>query len=143
LLVDAHLTRPRLHDALGLTNAMGLTSLLADPAGALEAAVQPVEAVSGLRVLTAGPATDQPLSANAPAAQQALEAMRERAQVVVIDGPPVLAGADAVMLAAQADGVLLVLRGGKTRAEQAAEAVELLTRAGGSVWGTVINVGRG
>jgi len=141
LLVDAYLARPGLHEELRLTNEVGLTSLLAEPTCSLEVAIQPVEAAPGLHALTAGPATERPLSATAPAVRLALEAMKATAQVVIVNGPPVLAGADAVMLAAQADGVLLVLHGGKTRAAQAAEAIELLTRAGGSVWGAVLNLG--
>ena len=143
LLVDAYLARPGLHEELGLTNEVGLTSLLAEPTCSLEAAIQPIEAAPGLHALTAGPATERPLSATAPAVRLALEAMKATAQVVIVNGPPVLAGADAVMLATQADGVLLVLHGGKTRAAQAAEAIELLTRAGGSVWGAVLNLGDG
>jgi len=142
LLVDAYLARPRLHKELGLTNEVGLTSLLTEPTCSLEAVTQPIEAVPGLHVLTAGPATERALSATAPAVRQALEAMKATAQVIIVNGPPVLAGADAVMLAAQADGVLLVLRGGKTRAEQAAETIELLTMAGGLMWGAVLNLGR-
>jgi Mrp family chromosome partitioning ATPase len=142
LLVDAYLARPRLHEELGLEDAVGLTGLLSEPTRSLEAVIQPIEAVPGLHALTAGPATKQSLAATAPAVRQALEAMRETAQVVIVNGPPVLAGADAVMLAAQADGVLLVLRGGRTRAEQAAGALELLTNAGASVWGVVLNLGR-
>jgi succinoglycan biosynthesis transport protein ExoP len=141
LLVDAYLARPSLHEELGLTNEVGLTSLLAEPTCSLEAMIQPIEAAPGLHTLTAGPATERPLSATAPAVRQALEAIKATAQVVIVNGPPVLAGADAVMLAAQADGLLLVLHGGKTRAAQAAEAIELLTRAGGSVWGAVLNLG--
>jgi Mrp family chromosome partitioning ATPase len=142
LLVDAYLARPSLHEKLGLANEVGLTSLLAEPTYSLEAAIQPIEAVPGLHALTVGPATERSLSATVPAVRQALEAMRATVQVVIVNGPPVLARADAVMLAAQADGVLLVLRGGKTRAEQAAEAIELLTRAGGSVWGAILNLRR-
>jgi len=142
LLVDAYLARPRVHKELGLANDVGLTGLLAEPACSLEAAIQPIEAVPGLHALTAGPKTERPLSSTAPSVRQALEAMKKTAQVVIVNGPPVLAGADAVMLAAQADGVLMVLRGGKTRAEQAAEAIELLAKAGASVWGVVLNLGR-
>jgi Mrp family chromosome partitioning ATPase/capsular polysaccharide biosynthesis protein len=141
LVVDAYLVRPRLHEELGLTNEVGLTSLLAEPAHSFEAVIQPIKAVPGLHVLTAGPATERPLSATAPAVRQTLKAMRATAQVVIVNGPPVLAGADAIMLATQADGVLLVLRGGKTRAEQATEAIELLNMAGGLVWGAILNLG--
>jgi Mrp family chromosome partitioning ATPase/capsular polysaccharide biosynthesis protein len=142
LLVDAYLAKSRLHEELGLTNEVGLTSLLAEPTCSLEAVLQPIETVPGLRALTAGPATARSLAATTPAVRQALEAMRATAQVVIVNGPPVLADADAVMLAAQADGVLLVLRGGNTRTEQAAEAIQLLTMAGGSVWGAILNLGQ-
>lgn len=59
--------------------------------------------------------------------------------MVVIDSPPVLPVADAVMLAGQVDRILLVLENGKTHRSAAAQAVERLTSAGGRILGAVLN----
>jgi capsular polysaccharide biosynthesis protein/Mrp family chromosome partitioning ATPase len=141
LLVDAYTAHPRLHTSLGLADAPGLTDLLGEPGHSLEEVIRPIEGVPGLSVLPVGSVAGQSLSATAPAVRQALEAMRGLAQVIVVAGPPVLAGADAVMLASQASGGLLVLRADRTRTEKAAEAVDLLNMAGGSLWGAVLNRG--
>jgi Mrp family chromosome partitioning ATPase len=58
---------------------------------------------------------------------------------VVVDGPPVLISAEACALAAAADGVILVVQSGRTKRPVLARSVELLSKAGARVFGTVLN----
>jgi capsular exopolysaccharide synthesis family protein len=67
-----------------------------------------------------------------------LKMLKEKADIVVIDAPPFLV-ADATILAARADGVLLVIRPGKTPMDTALFTVEQLKRAGAHVLGVVLN----
>ncbi|WP_407316538.1 CpsD/CapB family tyrosine-protein kinase [Isoptericola halotolerans] len=52
--------------------------------------------------------------------------LRERAEVIVIDAPPVLAAADATILGRYADGVVLIASAGRTDAAVLKEAAERL-----------------
>ena len=68
-----------------------------------------------------------------------LELARERANVVLIDAPPVLAVADCLPLCRYVDGVILVARFGITRRRSLIRAKEQLGRVGARVVGVVIN----
>ena len=57
---------------------------------------------------------------------------------VVVDGPPALATADSAMLAGAVEATVLLVRAGKTTADEVAAAVAALRAAGGNVLGTVL-----
>jgi non-specific protein-tyrosine kinase len=58
---------------------------------------------------------------------------------VVFDGPPVVESPEAGSLAAQVDGVVMVLHAGRIKRPVVTRAVELLRKNGGHVLGTVLN----
>jgi Mrp family chromosome partitioning ATPase len=68
-----------------------------------------------------------------------LDEIAEGYDVVVLDTPPVLVSADAVILAPLADDVLLVVRAGQTHREAVERAHQQLTDAGAHVLGAVLN----
>jgi succinoglycan biosynthesis transport protein ExoP len=70
---------------------------------------------------------------------EALAALRERFDYVVLDTPPVLAVADARLIAAKADVALMVSEWNKTPSRAAAAAVELLRSAGVNLAGVALN----
>jgi non-specific protein-tyrosine kinase len=73
-----------------------------------------------------------------------VEELRELADVVLFDSPPVLVVADSAILSSRVDGVLLVNDAGNTRRNAAQRAVEELHRVRAHVLGVVLNrlVGR-
>ncbi len=71
--------------------------------------------------------------------RQVLTAIRARFDMIVIDSPPVNMLADAALLGAAADGVILVVRSGKTQREAMSFAMDQLTAAKAPVIGTVLN----
>jgi Mrp family chromosome partitioning ATPase len=71
--------------------------------------------------------------------RQTLTALRGRFDMVVIDSPPVNILADAALLGAAADGVILVARAGKTQREALSFAMDQLTAARAPVIGTLLN----
>jgi Mrp family chromosome partitioning ATPase len=64
--------------------------------------------------------------------------LQETADVVIIDGPPLIV-ADAMVMAAKVDGVVLVVRPGHTRRSLAQAASEQIKLAGIKVVGVVLN----
>jgi Mrp family chromosome partitioning ATPase len=71
--------------------------------------------------------------------RQLLNELSDGYDVIVLDTPPVLVSADAVILAPLADDVLLVVRAGQTHRGAAERAHQQLTDAGGHVLGAVLN----
>ncbi len=68
-----------------------------------------------------------------------LDILREAADVVLFDAPPVLAITDATLLAARVDGVLLVVDAGATRRDLARRARAQLERVNARLLGVVLN----
>ncbi|MBN1641272.1 MAG: polysaccharide biosynthesis tyrosine autokinase, partial [Anaerolineae bacterium] len=138
LAVDADLRRPRLHEIFGVPGERGLTSALLN--GRLNGAVRAAGYEGRLALLPAGELPPNPAEVlGSQRLERVLGELRERADMVVIDSPPVLAVADAAVLAPQVDGVLLVVEAGRTRRGAARQAVERLGQVGARVIGVVLN----
>jgi Mrp family chromosome partitioning ATPase len=77
--------------------------------------------------------------------RQCFKDLRERYDVVICDGTPVIAVTDAAVVASQTDGTVLVVEAGETPKDVAAQAVQLLERAKANILGVVLNrvAGRG
>jgi hypothetical protein len=67
-----------------------------------------------------------------------LETLEDRADVVIVDGPPLIV-ADSVVMAAKVDGVLMVIRYSYTRRDSVKKSIENLERAGAKVLGIALN----
>jgi len=144
LLVDCDLRRPSLHTLFGLPNEAGLTSLML--AGTdLAAGSLPLQAtgVENLRLLTSGPLPPNPAELLASRRMsELLVLLAEQATYVLIDTPPIIAVADAAVPAARVDGVLLVVRAGKTRRDLALKARKMLDHVKANVVGVIITDAR-
>ena len=70
---------------------------------------------------------------------QFIEYVRQRYDRIIIDTPPITAVADAVILAAQADGVILVCHAFETRRGPARNAIEKIRESGANILGAVLN----
>jgi len=137
LLLDADFRRPYSHRLLGLPNRKGLADLFRDPT-LLPEVIQRVEDTS-IMVITTGEMPPNPSELLASERMgQILNQLKELADVVIIDTPPVILS-DSVILSAKVDGVLVVLRPGGTRIGAAQVMMEQLKRAGARVFGTVLN----
>ena len=136
VLVDCDLRRPSLHSMFGLPNNEGLTSLMLQESSRIP--VQKTE-VPGLLVLTSGPLPPRPADILGSKRMEAVIAqLREHADIVLFDTPPVNAVTDAAVLATKVDGVLLVFRAGSTKRDRAREARRLLEKVNANVVGVVL-----
>jgi capsular exopolysaccharide synthesis family protein len=138
ILVDADLRHPRAHTALGAANDAGLSSVLLGRT-ALPNAVQTIEEPP-LALLPAGPVPSNPSELLGSARMgMLLTHLRDAYDFVIVDTPPVLAVTDAVLLARDADGVILVVKGEHTPRALVRRARDRLTLAGTRVLGVVVN----
>ncbi|MCL9633588.1 CpsD/CapB family tyrosine-protein kinase [Bacillus zanthoxyli] len=138
LLIDADLRKPTAHYTFRLENHVGLTNVLTKQS-TLGQAIQGTE-VPDLFLLTSGPIPPNPaelLASNNMT--ELLKEMKQEFDMVIFDTPPVLAVADAQILANQVEGSILVVSSGKTDKEAALKAKELLLKANAKVLGAVLN----
>lgn len=138
LLIDADLRKPRVHAALGLDNAAGLTNCLVGNA-ALEESVRET-VVPNLHVLTAGPTPPNPAELlGGHRMAEILEKARERYGKVVLDTPPLVAVTDTCLLAPLVDGKFLVISVGKTSWRLIIRGKEALSAVGVEATGAILN----
>jgi capsular exopolysaccharide synthesis family protein len=138
LLVDADLRRPTLHSKLGLKSIGGLTACLTGAEGPDSVAVA-IPAIN-LTLIPSGSAPPNPADLlGSEQMRQLLERWKVEYDHVIIDTPPVLAVTDAVLMASQADVVMLVVRSAATKRNSLKRASELLRRASPRMAGTVTN----
>jgi tyrosine-protein kinase len=111
LIVDADLRNPTIAAYLKVDARVGLSDVLANQVP-LERAVQAV--AIGLDVLPSGPLPLNPSELLGSSQMAAvLRTLRSTYDFVLIDAPPVLEVTDAAVVAARADGVLVVVRQGR------------------------------
>ncbi|MGE2715275.1 polysaccharide biosynthesis tyrosine autokinase [Mycolicibacterium litorale] len=139
VLVDGDMRRPTLHKNLGLVQPVGFSTVLSGGAS-LEDALQETR-FPGLTVLTSGAIPPNPSELlGSLAAKKLLSEMRAQFDYVIVDSTPLLAVTDAAILAASADGVLIMARFGQTKREQLAHAVESLESVGAPLLGAVFTM---
>lgn len=139
LIIDADLRRPRVASTLGLDPAIGLTTALVGKTE-IHDAIQVHEA-SGLHVLASGAKPPNPTEIlQSKITQDLIKRLRSSYDMVIIDAPPLLPVADASVLAKLADGVIIVVRHGRTTKDQVNEAINRLGQVGGRLYGVVVNM---
>lgn len=138
ILLDTDMRRPRLHKAFGVSNEMGVSSLVVGE-GKLEDAIKSTE-VPNLFVLPCGPIPPNPAELlHTQAFKDLLVKLEGKYDKVLLDSPPIGAVADAVVLGTQVDGVLMVLKAGITHREVAKRAVRALNDVKARCFGAVLN----
>ncbi len=141
LLLDADLRRPSLADIFGLEQGIGLTNVLVGQI-AVDEAIQSWGS-KGPDVLASGGVPPNPTELLGGDKMQRLMAdLRSRYDKIIIDAPPLLPVADAVVASELADGVLFVIRHGKTSRATVVDAARTLHSVEARIVGTVLNMRR-
>ena len=139
LLIDADLRRPTVHHRFGLNGKVGLTSVLTGSV-ALADAVQVVPDLPSLEILASGPIPPFPTEMlSSDAMRRLLQEARGLYTHIVMDSPPLLSVTDSVVLAREADTVVLIVRHGKSTKHAVRRARDLLLRSGARLAGIALN----
>lgn len=139
VLVDGDMRRPTLAKYLDLVGTVGFSTVLSGRA-TLEEATQKTR-FPGLSVLASGAIPPNPSELlGSQSAKRLLCELRAQFDYVILDSTPLLAVTDAAILAASADGVLLVARYGETKRDQLVHAVGNLKDVGAPVLGAVFTM---
>ncbi|HVQ36875.1 MAG TPA: polysaccharide biosynthesis tyrosine autokinase [Pyrinomonadaceae bacterium] len=141
VIVDADMRRPRLRSIFGLSDRLGLSSILSsDATGADMLAMVTKDETTGLGVLTAGPVPPNPAELLGSEQMRLLLGVLEAEFThVVVDSPPISSFTDGVLISSMVDGVLLVVHGGKSSRHVVRRSRQLLQDVGAKIFGVVLN----
>jgi capsular exopolysaccharide synthesis family protein len=135
LVVEADLRRPRVAALLGARPGDGVSDIAM---GVTPAST--IQEVAGLAVIPAGTVTTDPQRALASEKfRSALLTLRKDYDLILIDTPPVLACADALLVAPLSAGVILVGSAGQVMQAEAAEARRRFQSVSTPIIGGVLN----
>lgn len=139
ILVDADLRLPTLHELFDVSNERGLTTMILEQQAVDEPPLLDV-GVENLRLMPSGPLPPNPADIlGSGRMERVIDVLRDRADIVLFDAPPVVVVTDAAVLGTKVDGVLLVVSAGRTRRDHAERAKELLERVHVRILGAVLN----
>lgn len=140
ILVDADLRSPSLHTLLGVKRSPGLSEVLSGD-HRVDLALQSTD-TPNLRLLSAGePVENATELLNSPNFRFVLEHLERSADCIILDTSPCNV-ADPLVVSSRMDGVVLVVRVGRTRRGTVRQAIEMLRRARARLVGTVYNGAR-
>jgi protein-tyrosine kinase len=138
LLVDADLRKPTIHELFELDVEEGLSDYLKKKAELPNLLVNP--GIPRLVILPGGkPTNNSSELLGAPRMESLIKEMKERYpdRFIIFDSPPLLTGADALVLSRYMDGIIIVVEAEKTKKDDLARIFELLKDR--PVIGTVFN----
>jgi succinoglycan biosynthesis transport protein ExoP len=138
LLVDGDFRKPKIHEYFNLPRKTGLSELILDKT--------PVDIcckatmLENLRVMTCGDVKDTlVLMTQMLMINELFDKITTIFDHIIIDCPPVMPVSEPVLLAKDMDGILLVVKAGKTQREIVKHTVDLLKGAGGNILGVILN----
>lgn len=139
IIVDADMRKPTLHKRFNLGKMRGLSSVLVG-VEKLENCIQPVSGQENLYALVCGPIPPNPAEMLASQKMADFIAyLRTQYDIIIIDAAPVLAVADAQIIAQIADGTILVAGYNQVKKDQLAEAKKRLDKVNAHILGVVMN----
>lgn len=138
VLVDTDLRRPSVARRFGAMEGIGLTDYLRGSSSVAE--VTQSVGIDGLDILASGQLPPNP--AELLESDRTRECFLELAELydyVIVDSPPILPVTDAMVAAQWADGVVVVVRAGKTRRSALDSVLTQLEAGNRTVFGVVLN----
>jgi succinoglycan biosynthesis transport protein ExoP len=138
LLIDADLRRPQLHSIFDVPRSPGLSDVLADDSRPGDALI-PLS-TPGLSLLTSGSEVASSTDVlDSERLRHLIDVFSQVFDVIVLDCPPVLAVADASIIASASSSVLFVVSCGHTSRDAAQLAIDRITSVQAQVVGVVLN----
>lgn len=138
LLVDCDLRKPSIHRYLGLPGEKGLVDCLLDDANISDLIMWP--GIEKFTVLSGGRSFGESAELlGSPRMKEVLADLKGRYpdRYVILDLPPILTGADALIFAPLVDAIVVVVQSGRTPAEDLRKALEHMPKE--KVLGVVLN----
>ncbi|MCG8514879.1 MAG: CpsD/CapB family tyrosine-protein kinase [Halanaerobiales bacterium] len=138
MIIDADLRKPMQHKFFDLTNFSGLSNILTGE-DSLEDELRET-GIEGVSLLSTGVIPPNPSELlSSKRMENLLEAASRKVDLVLIDAPPVMPVADAVILGSKVDGVVLVVASNRTHQQMLLKTRENLDRVNARIIGTIFN----
>lgn len=142
LLIDADMRRGRQNEKFGISNANGLSNYLANLNFDDKKFIK-TTSVENLFVVTAGNVPPNPSELlSSERMDDLINRAREEFDVVIVDGPPVLAVTDALILASKVDKIVLVVAANDTKKELVLSSKRALDNINAKISGVILNKSR-
>lgn len=137
ILLDGDLRRPSLHKLFGVSNKIGVSSVLSQQSS-LESVIQQTD-MENLAFIPAGKHPPNPtdlLSGNA--LRIMLDALGKQYDLVIIDAAPIIGLADSVILADRVEGVIFIVEANNAHHGHTKSAIRRLLTTGSPIMGAVL-----
>ena len=139
ILLDTDLRRPQIHTFFNLPNHAGFSDLFRGGNLSFKMVGHEFGSLKDAVVITSGNPPSNPTELlGSERMNQLLNSLKSSAEVVVLDSPPSMV-ADAQILSAKVDGVILVVYPGHTQVNAAQATVEQMKHTGARILGVVLN----
>ena len=144
ILVEADLRRPKIQDYLDFSSkSEGLSELISGQKKLTAASLKSLigkEESSGLKVLLSGKVPPNPSELLGSAKfDELIGILRKQYEYIIIDCSPLLPITDAALVAAKADGVVLVVHAGVTKKPHFIGSRDAITAVGSTILGVILN----
>ena len=140
VVIDADLRKPTLHKIFGQDAKTGLANILIGDKKLKDVLKNLTNIDSNLYFIPSGPIPPNPselLGSNKM--KELLKELKNEFDTILIDSPPVVVVTDALVLANEVDGVIMVLNFGEVTRETAKQAKQLLEKVNANILGVVLN----
>ncbi len=138
LLVDSDLRRGVLHNTFGVRKEPGFSNYLTSALPL--ASILRETHIPNLTLISCGSLIPNPSELlGSHQMRRFLDEIRRRFELILFDTPPLNAATDAVVLGTQVDGVVLVIRAGRTDRDVARQKLELFSQVPARILGVVLN----
>ena len=137
LIVDGDMRNPTLHRMFNTDHSSGLSNILSSDTEPIS--VTRKTDFPNLYLITAGPLPPNPAELlSGPGLVNLLDPSASHFDHIVIDAPPILGIADAIILCNQVDASLFVIESGKTRKAAIRNAIRRLRQSGTAPLGAIL-----
>ncbi len=139
LIIDADMRKPRLHHIFDLDNTVGLSAFLSGNVEFGDGLIKTSD-IQNLDVITSGPIPPNPAELlSSYRFSELIHSLYPLYNFIIIDTPPVMGISDPLIVGSQADGVIMVVKSGKTPKEAAQETRRMLEGVNAKILGVVLN----
>lgn len=139
VIVDADLRKPSLHQLFDVDNTRGLTNVLRHQSLGIAEVLQQTK-LKNLAIITSGPLPPNPVEMlSSSRFHDVLTTLMETYDIVVMDGPPLLGMADALVLSASVDGAVFVVDVSRTSTFTVQQALQSARTGGVPLLGVIAN----
>ena len=138
LLIDSDLRRPVVHEMFGIENNVGFAEMLTEQVE-FEATLKSTR-LENLWLMPAGSAEGNPTEMiREDMVRKVIERAEFSFDLVFVDCAPIIPVSDPAIISSSVDGVVMVIRAGRTQKEVVQRARDIITKAEANIIGLILN----